>query len=146
GGVLGLRQSYRERLRQFESRYVERYWQILDQLSLVALSGSCPDVVTDGDNKAIRSYLILCEDEIEMRMNGYIADRTYELWAEGIFNQLRQPMFAKIWDQVKEEHVKQGTFPFVHLSHLVEQDAKYDPLGIAVWRRWLRGLAGLSGV
>lgn len=39
GGVLGLRQSYRERLRQFESRYVERYWQILDRLSLDALSG-----------------------------------------------------------------------------------------------------------
>jgi hypothetical protein len=40
GVVLGLRQNYRERLRQFETRYVERYWSILDKLSIDALSGS----------------------------------------------------------------------------------------------------------
>src|ERR1700677_3846705 len=67
GVVLGLRQNYRERLRQFESMYVERYWMILDRLSLDALSGLCPDIITEDDNKAIRSYILLCEDELEMR-------------------------------------------------------------------------------
>lgn len=147
GGVLGLRQSYRERLRQFESRYVERYWQILDRLSLEALSGTCPDIVPDSDNKAIRSYLFLCEDELEMRKNGYIADRTYELWADGIINQLKQPMFAKVWKQVKEENEKREMFPFVNLNSLLSAiDSGFDPLTIATWRRWMRGLAGLSGV
>ncbi len=147
GGVLGLRQSYRERLRQLESRYVERYWQILDRLSLEALSGSCPDIIADSDNKAIRSYLFLCEDELEMRANGYIADRTYELWADGIINQLNQPVFAKIWKQVGEEHEKREMFPFANLSNLLSaSESDYDPLTIGTWRRWLRGLAGLSGV
>jgi hypothetical protein len=37
GVVVGLRQSYLERLQQFEEKYVERYWKILDRLSLDAL-------------------------------------------------------------------------------------------------------------
>jgi hypothetical protein len=82
-----------------------------------------------------------------MRMNGYIADRTYELWADGIINQLQQPMFVKIWEQTREETKKHETFPYVHLSRLLDAGgARYDPLTIATWRRWLRGLAGLSGV
>jgi len=139
GGVLGLRQSYRERLRQFESRYVERYWQILDRLSLEALSGSCPDIIAECDNSAIRSYFFLCEDELEMRANGYIADRTYELWAEGIVSQLKQPIFAKVWEQVSEERKEHEVFPFANLNRLL--DTGDDPLAIGICRRWLRGNA-----
>lgn len=150
GVVLGLRQNYRERLRQFESMYVERYWMILDRLSIDALSGLCPDIVTEDDNKAIRSYILLCEDELEMRENGYIADSTYELWAVGIQNQLKQPMFAKIWKQVVEEVAQRHTPQYIHLTKLLnDEDVKqYDPLELKIprWRRRLRGLAGVSGV
>lgn len=150
GVVLGLRQNYRERLRQFEAMYVERYWMILDKLSIDALSGSCPDKITEDDNKAIRSYILLCEDELEMRENGYIADSTYELWADGIRNQFKQPMFEKIWKQVAHEVAQHHTFPYIHLTQLLNDgDVKdYDPLELKIsrWRRRLRGLAGLSGV
>jgi hypothetical protein len=148
GVVLGIRQSYRERLRQFEARYVERYWKILDLLSLNALRGSCPDVIIDDDNRAIRSYILLCEDELEMRKNGYIADSTYDLWADGIYSQFQQPMFGKIWEQVKEEAVQNNAFRYVHLRQLLDDKdpSVYDPLMIAHWRRRIRGLAGLSGV
>jgi hypothetical protein len=47
--------------------YVQRYWSILDQLSINALGGSTPDSMGDEDKKAIRAYLFLCEDEMEMR-------------------------------------------------------------------------------
>ena len=150
GVVLGLRQNYRERLRQFEAMYVERYWMILDKLSIDALSGSCPDKIAEDDNKAIRSYILLCEDELEMRENGYIADNTYKLWTDGIQNQLKQPMFEKIWKQVTEEAAQHHTFPYIHLTRLLEDEGVrgYDPLELKVprWRRRLRGLAGLSGV
>jgi hypothetical protein len=150
GVVLGLRQNYRERLRQFEAMYVERYWMILDKLSIDALSGSCPDKIAEDDNRAIRGYILLCEDELEMRMNGYIADSTYKLWADGIQNQLKQPMFEKVWKQVAEEVAQHHTFPYIHLTQLLNDDGvrDYDPLELKVprWRRRLRGLAGLSGV
>ena len=103
GVVVGLRQNYLERLQQFEGKYVERYWKILDGLTLAALSASCPDVIVEADEKGIRSYILLCEDELEMRKNGYISDMTYDLWAESIKGQFKQEMFWKIWQRVKEE-------------------------------------------
>jgi hypothetical protein len=37
--MIGLRRNYLDHLRQFESMYVQRYWMILDHLSLDALRG-----------------------------------------------------------------------------------------------------------
>jgi hypothetical protein len=150
GVVLGLRQNYRERLRQFETRYVERYWSLLDKLSIDALSGASPEKIIEDDNRTIRGYILLCEDELEMREYGYIADNTYKLWADGIQSQFKQPMFAEIWNDVVKEAEKHRTFPYIHLRQLLDKEceAGYDPLDLKIprWRRRLRGLAGLSGV
>jgi hypothetical protein len=151
GVVLGLRQSYRERLRQFEEKYVERYWKILDDLSLEAMRGPSSDEVDRSDEKAIRSYMILCEDELEMRHYGYIADRTYELWAEGIRSQLRQRPFEGIWEQVQKEISANSASRYEYLSVLmgadtVEAGNQSDPLKMSKFQRTLRGLRGLNGV
>jgi hypothetical protein len=143
GGVLaavfGLRQSNRERLRQFEAMYVQRYWSILDQLSLDALEGSSQASIGHGDRKGIRAYLFLCEDELEMRGRGYIADTTYEMWSEAVIAQLEQPMFQAVWEQVAKEAI----FPYKHLKALLP-DPTYDPLTAPFLRRWIRGLAGIG--
>lgn len=122
----------------------------LDKLSLDALSGSSPENIINDDNKTIRGYIFLCEDELEMRENGYIADTTYKLWADGIQSQFEQPMFKEIWKNVLEEAEEHRTFPYIHLRRLLSEGgaAGYDPLDLKIprWRRRLRGLAGLSGV
>jgi hypothetical protein len=64
------------------------------------------------DEKAIRNYILLCEDELQMRRNGYISDSTYAVWADGMRNQLEQPMFKNIWAQVKEETKEHHAFPY----------------------------------
>jgi hypothetical protein len=138
--VFSLRQSNRERLRQFEAMYVQRYWSILDQLSLDALSGSAKEAPNDADLKGIRAYLFLCEDEFEMRARGYIADTTYKIWAEAAWAQLQQPAFQAVWEQVMEE----PTFPYEHLKALCSQSGSYDPLTARFAWRWLRGLAGVG--
>ena len=137
--VFGLRQSNRERLRQFEALYVLRYWSILDQLSLEALEGSAKPA-SDGDLKAIRAYLLLCEDELEMRSRGYIADTTYRIWAESAVAQLGQPIFRAVWKQVTDE----AAFPYLHLKQLCARPESYDPLTAGFTRRWLRGLCGIG--
>lgn len=124
-GVLGawfsLRQSYHDRLHQLESRYVDRYWKITEQLTLDALRATrqTPDHevnVNPEDEKAIRSYIILCEDEIEQRANGYITDTTYSEWIEGIHQQFsNNPMFSKVWGDTKSEL----TFPYVYMEQLL---------------------------
>lgn len=139
--VFGLRQSNRERLRQFEAMYVQRYWSILDQLSLDALAGSSKGSLVESDLKAIRSYLFLCEDEFEMRSRGYIADTTYRIWADAAKIQLQQPMFKAVWEQV----LKESTFPYEHLYALWSQPEPYDPLAaVGFTRRWIRGLVGIG--
>jgi hypothetical protein len=148
GVMFGLRQNYRERLRQFEEMYVERYWKILDQLSLDALRASCPAEVGHDDEKAIRNYILLCEDELQLRRSGYISDGTYKVWAQAIHDQLSQPMFKKIWAQVEEEAKEDRTFPYEYLRRFLNGKGPeaVDPLAMSLPRRWLRGLAGPSGV
>jgi hypothetical protein len=148
GVMVGLRQSYRERLRQFESMYVQRYWKILDQLSLEAVKASPVADASHEDEKAIRNYILLCKDELQMRRNGYISDSTYGVWADGMRDQLSQPMFEKIWAQVEEEAKEHRTFPYEHLRQLLSEPTADtgDPLTMSPLRRRIRGLAGLSGV
>ena len=138
--VFGLRQSNRERLRQFEAMYVQRYWSILDQLSLGTLAGSAGNPPSDADLKAVRAYLLLCEDELEMRGRGYIADTTYKIWTDSAVAQLQQPIFQAVWEQV----LKEAAFPYKHLNNLCSQPESYDPLTIGFVRRWVRGLAGIG--
>ncbi len=140
GAAYGLRQNNLERLRQFEEMYVNRYWSLLDLLSLDALKGSDPKVISNSDERAIRAYIRLCEDELEMRKAGYIGNDTYALWAAGICKQFEQDMFARVWKEVKGE----DTFPYDYLTHLKEGPS-YEPCQSGSWRRRLRGLAELDG-
>lgn len=142
GAVYSLRQSYRERLRQFEAMYVERYWSLLDQLSLSALKGSPFTEISETDERAIRAYIRLCEDELEMRQNAYVGDTTYRIWSDAICEQFKQAMFQQIWGAIRKE----STFPYSHTERLLGEGKNYDPLQMRAWRRHLRGLAGLDGV
>jgi hypothetical protein len=147
GGVED-RDRLRQRLRQFENGYVERYWKILDELSLDALRISDPPI-SPSDEKVIRSYFILCEDELEMRASGYISDNTYKIWTDGIFEQLKQPMFADIWKNITEETGNEGNFRFAYLRSLIEakeSDRTYDPLLMSRPEKMVRGLKGIRGI
>jgi hypothetical protein len=151
GVVIGLRQSYRERLRQFESRYVERYWKISDDLSLEVVRTSFSGQIIESDEKAIRRYISLSEDELEMRHYGYIADSTYEQWGEGILNQLKQGCFDFVWKQVQHEIEAKSASQYTYVSILmcagkVKAGDNSDPLKMGTWQRTLRGLRGLNGV
>lgn len=94
------------------------------------------------DERAIRASVRLCEDELEMREAGYIGDSTFAVWADGICEQFKQPMFARTWGQVQSE----STFPYDHLAPLLEEGRSYEPCELHLWQRRLRGLAGPRGV
>jgi hypothetical protein len=144
GLLTGLRQTYLARLRQFEEKYVERYWAILDGLSLPALSLT-DQVVDEDDEKVIRKYIFLCEDELQVRSAGYISDSSYREWADGMLSQFRQPMFAEIWGKAKKEwdaDERRAAFPFKHLDHLLDKDDidDGDPNKMHLPARAFRGL------
>jgi hypothetical protein len=151
GVLMGLRQSYRERLRQFESRYIERYWKILDELSLEAVKSSFSGQILESDEHVIRRYISLSEDELEMRHYGYIGDSTYEQWGEGIVHQLSQGRFDFVWKQIQHETESRNASQYTYVSTLMRAEKakagdSSDPLKMGTWQRTLRGLRGLNGV
>lgn len=147
GAFLGFRQVYRGRQRQFEMLYIERYWSILDRLSLDALRGNRPRVESDDDARAAWAYLRLCEDELELRAAGWISDSAYKMWAPGIRIQLRQPLFHDVWADAQAATADSADAQFMHLRTFMSNEAgTYDPCELGRWRRYLRGLAGATGV
>ena len=69
----------RQSREEFEMHYVDRYWRILDRMSPeFRFRDAMP---TDSDVDAVYDYIALCEDEIDLRLNGYLTDRTWECWS-----------------------------------------------------------------
>lgn len=141
GAMVSLRQSYLERLRQFELKYIDRYWAIIDRLSFRALSVSDADP-TEDEERAIRSYFYLCEDEFDMRRHGYISDDTYWIWAPGIRTQLQQRMFSTVWKKIDKEARDEHGHRFVNLHALLAEE-NFDPLSMSVPAKYVRGLIGI---
>lgn len=104
------------------------------------------------DQHVIRKYILLCEDELQMRKYGYISDSTYDEWAAGMRDQLAQPIFREIWERVKEEggSREDGAFPYMNLRDLMKAEnyksgQSGDPLKRRAPLRMIRGLKGIGG-
>lgn len=144
--ALALRASQRQRLRQFEAVYVQRYWTLMDELSLAGMRGD-PGSHEDPENeKVVRAYVLLCEDQCEMRSAGWIGDATWRIWREGMTENLgdsagkpgREP-FASVW-----KHLAADPSKFTLLQALVDDNFEdYEP---PLSRRLVNGLSGRGGV
>jgi hypothetical protein len=139
--MTALRLNYRQRLRQFEQMYVERYWNIIDRCSLTAVStkSSTKDPSED-DQKAIRAYMRLCEEELMVRHEGWVSDATYKIWAESTCKMMTLPMFVKVWGEIREDSI----FPYEYLTKLISQSKDYDPCEMNKFIRWLHVLTEIS--
>jgi hypothetical protein len=144
GAVFALRQSYRQRLHQMEAMYVQRFWSISDRFSLNILNKCLPDGhISEADERAIRAYIRLCEDELEVRAQGWIGDTAFSIWKKAIRIQMGLPAFGSVWHRVYAEEKSL----YGRMAALLESDESrgYDPLGMPTWRRWMHGLTGIRG-
>jgi len=153
--VWQLREAKIQRLRQFEDLYIQRYWTLMDALSFPALremligwpaastEGLAPDP-EESDLRAGYAYLILCEDEAELRAAGWVTDATWRLWCTYIAGQVERHPFAVAWAEVRAS-VPDGTGrDFQHLRSIVDhasRESQYDPCQMSRPKRLLRGLA-----
>jgi hypothetical protein len=139
--VLALRASQRQRLRQFETLYVQRYWSLMDGLTLAALRNSPLAAVATDDEKIVWAYLRLCEDQLELRAAGWISNATWRLWSDGMHAQLQRWPFDTIWHR----SCKNDSNNF-RLLQAHQKGPGTDPCRIRWWRRWLIGIAGRGSV
>lgn len=119
------------RHREFENLYVQRYWNLTDQLSFDPWSKPLRPSLSERDRGLCRAYLRLCEDEVELRIHGYITDKTWKLWAEGIRAQTGTEPFKEILSIEPADQLRE-------LRKFLRDDE--DPLRRNCVARWWSGL------
>lgn len=122
------------RHREFENMYVQRYWDIASRLPTRFVHGHADYVPNASEENALCDYILLCEDELDLREQGYITDRTWQIWMSGIIFAARDPQLGKL----------ARTFPPDRLEKfkaLVENPClEFDPQNRTKIRRWWTGL------
>jgi hypothetical protein len=120
------------RHREFENLYVQRYWELMDRLSFDVPCRPAIERLNAQDGRACLAYLRLCEDELDLRKQGFVTDSTWTIWAEGIKSQSSAAPFADI---LKGQPDKQ----LPALRAFLKDNGK-DPLKRSRLSRWLSGL------
>lgn len=92
----------------------------------------------------MRSYLRLCEDELELRKEGWISGETWQIWQTGMVAQLRRWPFDVIWTEVNKQTGSERTNRSVpeefQLLRQFWEDEK-DPKTLRPqWKRFARSL------
>ncbi|MCH5677279.1 hypothetical protein [Streptomyces gilvus] len=131
----------RARVKTIEDAYIARYWQILDRLPAPALVAESGTACEPDELKAVRLYLRLCEDELELRQLGWVTHNTWQQWRPGIQAQLAQWPVADEWTPLRDG--QRAPHQFTLLRRLAAHP-DYDPyqprgLGGHITRMW-RGL------
>lgn len=116
----------RQMHREFESLYIARYWELMDRRSKRWVLKGQP---TSMDTTVMRSYLQLCEDEIDCRRIGRITDNTWDFWRDAIRSQAGTGHYQRVL-----EEAPMSEYPL--LRKLLRLGASYDPLGRTwIWRK-----------
>ncbi|MET8098443.1 hypothetical protein ABZV29_18440 [Streptomyces sp. NPDC005236] len=142
GGALGLRQSRKLRILNYEDRFEERYWLLMERLSLNALRGDVEmhEPCDDSDQKLVRSYFRLCETQLNMRAEGWITDNTWTAWTKGMQTRLDQWPFSEIWSQIRD-NPRAGRL-YTRLRAFTAPNPRLDPCEKRYLSKWFRGLTG----
>jgi hypothetical protein len=111
----------RQRDRQFETIFVERYWALMDRLSLAAIKGRPQSTVDPNDEKVALQYFRLSEDELELHRGGWISEQTWTVWHEGIQAQMKRWPFCAVWEEARD------TSEFAMLKKLAPGRAEVSP-------------------
>lgn len=79
--------------RDFENLYVQRYWNLMDRFDGNPWGAPSVDDLVDSDKSLVTAYLQLCEDELDLRRNGYISTKTWGIWVDGMKSQCARPAY-----------------------------------------------------
>lgn len=130
----------RARVKTIEDAYVARYWQILDRFpteALVGMQGSTP--LSEDSQRAVRLYLRLCEDELELRQLGWVGRRTWQQWHPGIEAQLKQWPVVDEWIPIRDGQRAPHQFELLRQLAATPHYDPYRPTPLSrlarIWRQ-----------
>lgn len=99
--IVARQQSHRE----FESLYVQRYWDLMDSFSDHELTTRSNGAFRRRDHAAALRHVQLCEDQADMRRLGRITENTWKIWAQSIASELTSNRYTRIFSDRTGEFV-----------------------------------------
>lgn len=127
------------RRREFEDIYVQRFWTIHDRIPTkfrVELQDPnfefSDEDLNEDEKKVLWDYLMLCEDELDLRKQGQVTDETWDVWRPSITGSLNRypflPMFNYIDRMLAERIPNEDQRPFQNLRDILKAGEDYkDP-------------------
>ena len=100
----------KQRRRDFEDLFVQRYWTIMDRLTMetIECKPSKDRRVLPEDRRAVIAYLRLCEDELDLRAQNWVSADTWRIWHAGIASQLKRWPFDEVWKEISAHEAAKG--------------------------------------
>lgn len=131
--IIGERSS---RHREFENMYVQRYWAITERLPSDFVIGRTEYELNETQILAMRDYVSLCEDELDLRKRGFITDRTWSVWKTGIWAAIQDPRILEVVATFGDNRLDL-------LRSMIDRDqSSFDPIAMSRMSRWWKGLRG----
>lgn len=122
--------------RDFENLYVQRYWNLMDRFEGNPWTASSVDDLKNGDKSRVTAYLQLCEDELDLRRNGFISTKTWGIWADGMKSQCARRAYMGALAEMDSAELPA-------LRDFLE-NGNADPLEMNWFRKWWTGI-GIIG-
>lgn len=130
--LLQLIQGRSAKHRDFENLYVQRYWNLMDRFEGNPWTAASIDDLVDSDRSRVSAYLQLCEDELDLRRNGFISTKTWGIWVDGMKSQCARAAYEEALNAME-----QGELPA--LRDFID-NGNEDPLSMNWFRKWWTGI------
>lgn len=118
--------------RDFENLYVQRYWNLMDRFEGNPWTATSVDDLVESDRSRISAYLQLCEDELDLRRNGFISTKTWGIWVDGMKSQCAWPAYENALNAME----------LTELPALRDflDNGNHDPLKMNWFVKWWTGI------
>ena len=79
--IFPFHETRKQRARDADQWYVDRYWALQDRKRVRARRGR---IITEAPLDVLVAELKLCEDELDARANGWVTNTSWSIWSESI--------------------------------------------------------------
>ena len=88
--------------KMFFAEYTKRYQEIIINMPDNVFAGTAS--INDTTLKYMRLYFDLCSEEYHLWRQGFVKDKVWELWVEGMQIETDHDIFHNAWDAIKKEY------------------------------------------
>ncbi|WP_037576748.1 hypothetical protein [Phaeacidiphilus oryzae] len=123
-------QARSARIREVESLYISRYWTLIDRMDLRTITCHALGPLEKDEEKWLRLFIRLSEDEADLRAAGWVSDDIWAIWEASIRRQFRPGApCRRIYEMAIKDSDEERDYQYLHLRRILGGAAseQYDP-------------------